>query len=551
MDMNLEGFNLENSTPAFELVDYLKNKLRTKISEYEDEIKKKDEVISALKSQIEVLNKTIENLKKSHKETEENLIKQNKELIVKIENSKEIFVQQKEKHQKEITLLKSIFERTKNDLRALSDEISEIKKERENLKKRVIELEKEKSDFEDKLKGLQLQLEDSKKAVEESFSNLLAERNKNSELNKKISSLSKENEELKKQLENTRIAWDNERTQWKEMWEREKSLWESHRMEFAVWEERLRQEREAWLKKMKEEEEKGVENAKALYKVLEDASKWSYKVSELMKLYASQNIVLPTVVTSSETIQKKISSTFKKIVGFALASVFILSTIFYLAYDYKHRLRFSKISSYTLEDINYTSFVKHGDWYVFSHFTNGLVFKDKELKTITKINNFDGTKLKIVSLSKGGYNIWALDISSLKFLEIDPDTGKILRSFKTATIAPQGIAYDGVYLWSFDAITGLLYRYDINGEVNGISTYSLDGIKSVDSIFWYSNTLFVLSSNKLYRFKYTADKFEKISSQNVKNFVYCNLYNDELYVLKDEMGVKKFEILKIKNKEML
>ena len=302
---------------------------------------------------------------------------------------------------------------------------------------------------------------------------------------------------------------------------------------------------------MKEEEEKGVENAKALYKVLEDASKWSYKVSELMKLYANKNIVLPTVVTSSETIQKKISSTFKKIVGFALASVFVLSTIFYLAYDYKHRLRFSKISSYTLEDINYTSFVKRGDWYIFSHFTDGLVFKDKELKTITKINNFNGTKLKIVSLSKGGYNIWALDISSLKFLEIDPDTGKILRSFKTATIAPQGIAYDGVYLWSFDAITGLLYRYDINGEVNGISTYGLDGIKSVDSIFWYSNTFFVLSSNKLYRFKYTADKFEKISSQNVKNFVYCSLYNDEMYVLKDEMGVKKFEILKIKNKEML
>ena len=549
--MSMDGFNIESSSPTFELIEYLKNKLKTKILEYEDEIRKKDELISDLKSQIESLNKTIENLKKMHSEMEENLINQNKELILKMEESKNIFLKQKEKHQKEISLLKSIFEKTKSDLYNLSKELESIKKEKEELRKKAVELEKEKTTLQDKLKMLENQLVESKKAVEESFSNLLQERNKTAELNKKITSLSKENEEFKKQLENTRIAWDNERAQWKEMWEREKSLWESHRMEFAVWEERLRQEREAWLKKMKEEEEKGVENAKALYKVLEDASKWSYKVSELMKLYANKNIVLPTVVTSSETIQKKISSTFKKIFGFALASFFVLSTIFYLAYDYKHRLRFSKISSYTLEDINYTSFVKRGDWYIFSHFTDGLVFKDKELKTITKINNFNGTKLKIVSLSKGGYNIWALDISSLKFLEIDPDTGKILRSFKTATIAPQGIAYDGVYLWSFDAITGLLYRYDINGEVNGISTYGLDGIKSVDNIFWYSNTLFVLSSNKLYRFKYTADKFEKISSQNVKNFVYCSLYNDEMYVLKDEMGVKKFEILKIKNKEML
>jgi len=549
--MSMDGFNIESSSPTFEVIEYLKNKLKTKILEYEDEIRKKDELISDLKSQIESLNKTIENLKKMHLEMEENLINQNKELILKMEESKNIFLKQKEKHQKEISLLKSIFEKTKSDLYNLSKELESIKKEKEELRKKVVELEKEKTTLQDKLKMLENQLAESKKAVEESFSNLLQERNKTAELNKKITSLSKENEELKKQLENTRIAWDNERAQWKEMWEREKSLWESHRMEFAVWEERLRQEREAWLKKMKEEEEKGVENAKALYKVLEDASKWSYKVSELMKLYANKNIVLPTVVTSSETIQKKISSTFKKIVGFALASVFVLSTMFYLAYDYKHRLRFSKISSYTLEDINYTSFVKRGDWYIFSHFTDGLIFKDKALKTITKINNLDGTRLKIVSLAGSGADIWALDIGSLRFLKIDPDTGKILRSFKTATIAPQGIAYDGVYLWSFDAITGLLYRYDINGEVNGISTYSLDGIKSVDSIFWYSNTLFVLSSNKLYRFKYTADKFEKISSQNVKNFVYCNLYNDEMYVLKDEMGVKKFEILKIKNKEML
>jgi len=170
---------------------------------------------------------------------------------------------------------------------------------------------------------------------------------------------------------------------------------------------------------------------------------------------------------------------------------------------------------------------------------------------MTKIYDFDGVRPKIVSLTGSGYDIWALDIGGLRFLNIDPDSGKILKSFKTATIAPQGIAYDGVYLWSFDAISGVLHRYDINGGINAVSTYILDGIKRVDCMFWSGDTLFVLSKDMLYRFKYIADRFKKVSSQKVKNFVYCNLHGDEFYVLKDELGVKKFEILNIKNKEML
>ena len=133
--MSMDGFNIESSSPTFEVIEYLKNKLKTKILEYEDEIRKKDELISDLKSQIESLNKTIENLKKMHSEMEENLINQNKELILKMEESKNIFLKQKEKHQKEISLLKSIFEKTKSDLDNLSKELESIKKEKEELRK--------------------------------------------------------------------------------------------------------------------------------------------------------------------------------------------------------------------------------------------------------------------------------------------------------------------------------------------------------------------------------------------------------------------------------
>ena len=539
------------NNPGFEIANYLKNKLKNKVAEYETILKEKDKTIEDLNKEIESLKKMIQSIQETNEGTKNELISQNKELFLKMEESKQILLKQKEKHQKEITLLKEIFDRTKVEITTLSAELDSLKKEREKLRKVELDLKAEKQNLEDKLKMIENQMTQSKKAVEETLSQLFDERKKSGELSKKINELSRENEEIKKQLENTRLSWDSERAQWKEMWERERSLWESHRMEFAVWEERLRSERESWLKAIKEEESKGVEGAKNLARVLEDASKWSYKVTELLKIYANKGIELPQVFTSAQTIKEKTGKGINKIFAFALVALMIMGGIFYFARDYSYKLRFSKVLSYTLEDINYTSFIRKGNWFVFSNFKEGLVIKDENFKTLNKVTEFDGVRPKITALSNDGYDLWALDIGSLRFLKIDLDNGKIIKSFKTVGIAPQGIFYDGFYLWSFDASTGLLYRYELNGEVKGVSSYNLEGIKNLDSLSFVKDNLYVLSNTKLYRFKYSGDKFSKISAQSTKNFVYFNLYNDELYVLKEKGGAKEFEVLKIKNKERL
>ncbi|MEW6011950.1 MAG: hypothetical protein AB1602_00975 [Elusimicrobiota bacterium] len=540
-------FLVQGETPAFEIVNFLKNKLKKKIDEYEETIKEKDKTIEALNSQIESLKQTMESLKNTYSQTESELLNQNKELFLKMEQSKQILLKQKEKHQKEINLLKDIFDRTKLELKTLSEELDSLKKEREKLRKEAFDLRTQKTLAEDKLKAVENQLSQSKKAVEQTLSELLDERKKTQELSKKIIEVQKETEDLKKQLESTKLAWDNERAEWKEMWERERSLWESHRMEFAVWEERLRAERESWLKNIKEQEEKGMEGAKSLVKVLEDASKWSYKVTELLKIYANKGIELPQVFTSAQTIEKKAKRGVNKILVFAAISLFMLSLGFYFARDYSLKLRFSKIASYTLDDPNYTGFVKKGDWFVMSHWSNGIVFKDDKMNTMSKISEFEGIKPKVSAIAQEGYDIWLLDLSGLRFLKINPDDGKIIKSFKTVGVAPQGLAFDGVYLWSFDASTGLLYRYELNAEVKGVSSYNLEGIKNVDWLGWVGDKLYVLSNSKLYRFKYSGDKFSKISAQKAKNFVYCYLYNDEFYAMKDNNGVKEIEIFKIKN----
>ncbi|MEF3280253.1 MAG: hypothetical protein K6357_04735 [Elusimicrobiota bacterium] len=540
------NFSLNADSPTAEIINYFKKKLKDKVLEYEAELKHKNETIEKLNDQIRSLEEMIEQLKSRYSQTENEILTQNKELFVKMEESKQILIKQKEKHQKEISLLKDIFERTKMEISQFSAEIDELKKERNRIKEELLLVKSQKSDIEDKMKMLENQLSSSKKAVEETLSELFEERKKVSELSKKITEGEKEKEELKKQLESTKLAWDNERAQWKEMWERERSLWESHRMEFAVWEERLRNEREAWIKKLKEEEEKGVEYAKDLSKVLEDASKWSYKVGELLKLYAKDGVRLPQVFVSQKTLEKKAKSTTKKIFAMFLIGALLLGLIAYTAIDYKSKLHLAKYTSFTLDDSNYTGFVKSGDVFFFSHWSGGVVLKDAEMKNISKISEFDGSKLKISAIAEDGEYLWLLDMSGLRFIKVDPYTGKIVKSFKTLGVAPQGVACDGFYLWSFDASAGLLYRYDINDEIKGVSSYSLEGIKNVNWLGWVDGILYVVSNDKLYRFSYNNDRFKKISVQNAKNFVYCYVYKDKMYVLKDNGNIKEFDIYKIK-----
>lgn len=551
-DNNIENIDINYlgdsySTPSIEIIDYLRKKLQLKINEYEDIIRKKNEHINELNSQIEALKKRISEIEEIHKKTEEELFSQNKELFLKLNKSREILNQQKEKHQKEIKLLKEIFDRTKLELNTLSETVKELRTEKEKLKKENLELLKEKQNFEFKLKQLENQLSESKKAVNETLTQLLDERKITQELNRKIRELENTNKDLKKQLEETKLAWDSERQQWKELWERERSVWETHRQEFAIWEERLRSEREAWLSKLKTEEEKGVDYASKLARVLEDASKWSSKINEIMKFYANKGVVLPHVVTGIETVEKKVKSGFRKVfaVGFALL-LFIISSFWFIN-DYRSKIHYTVVSSEILDDSNYTGVVKYDDYFVFSHWDKGLIFKDKNLKTVKEISTFEDRKLKISAIDKAGKHFWLLDLSNLRFVETD-DTGKVYRFYKTISVAPQGVSYDGMYIWSFDASTKLLYRYSVNGEIQGVSGHDLDGIKNVDWLDWVGGKLYVLSNGYLYRFDYRNDRFYKISKQKTKNFVYCNVDKENMYVIRNKDNFKLFEIYRTKSR---
>jgi len=530
-----------------ETVEYLSNKLNKIQSEYENEIRLKDSLINDLKNQIEALHAHIKEVKEHYDRAKEDLMQEQLLQAVRLQETEKILKDQKNSHQKEIQLLQDLLSRSRDEIKNLTDKIEKLNKERNELREKIKNIEIEKMNLKDKVSALENNLNDSKKAVEETLGQLFEERKLHNDSKKLIKELQNKLDEAKKELENAKLNWDAERKEWRELWDRERSVWETHRQEFAIWEERLRNEREAWLERLRQEEGKSVDNAKIITKILEDTSKWSEKVTQVLKLYATKGVQLPHVFVTPEVITKKTVSGFRKVFAITLLSIISLALLSWWIYDYKNKLHFSLVSQFNLDDSNYTAIASDKDNIILSHWNKGVIFKNKKFENIGIIDNFSGQKLKISAMTLSENFIWLLDISQLRILKID-FKGNIIKFFPLAGPAPQGLAYDGFNIWTFDSSTGLIYRYNINGEVKGIITYSLNGIKNIDSMQWIGNNLFVLSEGKLIKYIYENDIFKKKSSQTLKNAFAFYFDNDRFFVFENKGSLNQLVEYKVRNK---
>lgn len=532
-----------------ETVAYLKSKLEKMQMEYENALKAKDATIADLKNQIDALHAHIKEIKQHYDKAKEDLLQEQLLQAVKLQETDKILREQKANHAKEVKLLQELLERSRDEIKNLGVKLENLKKEKNELNDKLKKIEIEKMNLEDKVAALENNLSESKKAVEETLGELLNERKLHNDSKRQIKELQNKLEEIRKELENTKLNWDAERNQWRELWERERSVWETHRQEFAIWEERLRSEREAWLERLRQEEEKGVNNVQAITKILEDTSKWSEKVTQILKLYATKGIQLPQVFVTPEVIAKKTSSGFKKVFALTLSAIVFLGSLVWWIYDYKTKLHFSQIRQWVLDDSNYTGLAMEGENILLSHWSKGLILKDKEFKNIKNIDKFSGQNLKISAISYHKDFAWLLDMSQLRFVKIDLN-GNILSSISSAGPAPQGLSWDGFNLWSFDASTGLLYKYSVNGGIKGIITYKLKGIKTVDSLQWLNDVLFVLSDGKLYRYHYEQDNFTEYSSQKLKDAFNFYLSKEKLLTFERKGSVNSLNEYKIKEENL-
>ena len=261
----------------------------------------KDSQLRDLAAQLDETRLQLEDIRQRWQDARENTLSQEMGTALNLEESKKLLDAQKKNHAAEVRLLKEVLERTKAEMTALRERADALRRERDEWRRKFDALAVEKEVLADENSGLAARLADTREAMERTLAELLAERRGRRDDQQKITDLEKRGSELSGSLESAKANWDAERTQWRELWDRERSVWETHRAEFAVWEQRLRAEREAWTLKMREQEAQGVENAAGLASVLRESSQWTEKVTQVLKLYALKGVELPRSFVSAGT----------------------------------------------------------------------------------------------------------------------------------------------------------------------------------------------------------------------------------------------------------
>jgi len=501
-----------------ETMRFLRENFSKAESEWKTLLAGKEAQLRDLASQLEETRAHLGEIKQHYQEAREKSLNEELATAMNLEESRKLIDTQKKSHAREVALLKEVLERTKVELVSLQGRIEALRAERDDMRNKFTALSVEKADLDDNRAGLSAKLADSKEAVEKTLAELLNERKNRRDDQVKMKDLESKVKDLTGTLESNKANWDAERAQWREMWDRERSVWETHRQEFAVWEERLRSEREAWTMKMREQESKGVENAAGLANVLKESSQWSEKVTQVLKLYALKGVELPSVFVSAGPDQGFIRArrNVSRALALGLAGLLLMSGAAWQVYAWRAKVHYKLLATAPLDLPNPSGLAVTKDGLWLSDWNRGLTLKDtKDFSTLRVLPAPAGGLLKPGALSASDGGLWTLDMAQLRYARQSFKDGGIVESVKTPGAAPQGAAWDGYSLWAFDASSGLLYKYGLDPASGASATYPLEGIKSLVSMQWVNGQLWALDGkNVLRRYALKEGVFKKVSSQD-------------------------------------
>ncbi|MEK7721513.1 MAG: hypothetical protein AAB359_03895 [Elusimicrobiota bacterium] len=501
-----------------ETMRFLRENFSKAESEWKTLLAGKETQLRELTAQLEETKAHLGELKGHYQEAREKTLNEELSTALNLEESRKLLDAQKKNHAREVTLLKELLERTKVELVSLQGRVDALRSERDGWHNKFTGLSVEKADLDDARAGLTAKLADSREAVEKTLAELLNERKTRRDDQVKMKDLEGQIKDLTGRLDSAKANQDAERTQWRELWDRERSVWETHRQEFAVWEERLRSEREAWTMKMREQESKGVENAAGLANILKESSQWSEKVTQVLKLYALKGVELPGVFVSAGPDQGFIRArkNVSRALALGLAGLLLMSGAAWQLYAWRAKAHYKLLTGIPLDLPNPSGLAatKEGLW--LADWNKGLMLKDiKDFSTLRVLPAPAGGLLRHGALSASDNGLWTLDMAQLRYAQQNFKDGSITESVKTPGAAPQGAAWDGYSLWAFDASSGLLYKYSLDPESGVSATYPLKGVRSLVCMQWANGRLWTLDGkNVLRRYALKEGVFKKISSQD-------------------------------------
>lgn len=532
-----------------ETIKFLKDSYSKSHQEWCRIIEVKEKNIQDLGFQVEEMKAHLAEMRQHYQAIREKLIAQELDTALKLEESQNLLKEQKKQHSREIKLLGEVLERTKIEIKNLQEQLAA----KSPLEKKNSELRIEISNLKDSIQNLENSLGEAKKALQETVSELFAERKAKTSADEKIREFEKRVKDLQEQMQNMRSNWDAERKEWRELWDRERSVWETHRQEFAVWEERLRTERQAWTDKLKTEEQKELEHVSNINKVLKESSQWSEKVTHVLKLFALKGVELPSVFVSrpEPALGAKIKRAVSKITAMTLAGFVLMAGLVFWIMDYRSKPHFKLLQAFPVEFESPTSISgsEHGIW--IGDWQNGIVLKDKsDFATLMTIEANDKESFRTQAICSNPEHLWILDMAQLRYMKKSAKDGKTLETVKTPGPAPQGIAFDGYSLWSFDAATGLFYRFSIYPGSGIESSFEIPQVKNIVSMQWVGSILWVLDArNYLDRFEFRHNGFKKISSQKMQGSITSFWVNDKNFWTLEKTKQQRFEIRKYKKTE--
>jgi hypothetical protein len=535
-----------------ETMKFLKDNFSKAQTDWQTLLETKEHNITDLTNQLSEMKAHLGELRQHYKVAREKLIAEELNVAMKLDDTQKILQLQKHNHHKEISLLKEVLERTKVEIQDLQIRVDRLTGERDESQKNIGKYKEDSMNLKDSVMSLENKTQESKRAVEETLSELFAERKAKTLAEQKSGEMETKVNELQGDITSLRSNWDAERKQWRELWERERSVWETHRQEFAVWEQRLRTERQAWTDKIKKEEQKDIDYATGLSKVLKESTQWSEKVTQILKLYALKGVELPKVFVPTE--QKSIlkpEGAFKKVFAIALGGLILLSGLGYSVYDYRSKVHLKLLNQYplTLESPTAVSVSSEGIW--LSDWQNGISLRDKkDFALLRKINGSNKGPFRPSAMEVKNDYMWLLDMAQLRFVKKETKQGVVMQAVKTPGPAPQSVSFDGFNLWSFDAATGLIYRYSLDPNQGIEASFEIDGLKNVASMQWLGKDLWILGSDSyLKRYEFEHNAFKKISSQKFKNKpISFSLINGNIWLIEKNKNQNAYELKKYKVK---
>jgi hypothetical protein len=508
------------SESQLETVQFLQNNFSQAKNEWKRLLEAKEALVRDLTIQLDETRAHLGELKQHYHDAEEKLISEERAAAVNLEQAGEMLTLQKKNHAREILLLKELLERSKVELSALSGRLEALRTERDSWRERSEKSSVEQSNLKDAAAGVERKLGDAREAVEKTLAELLSERHLHEVAENKIKEAGKRISELEARLADSKANWEAERKEWRELWDRERSVWETHRQEFSVWESRLRSEREAWTAKLKEEETKGLDYAAGLANTLKESSQWSEKVTQILKLYALKGVQLPQVfVSPSGPASSAVAGrSLSRLAALTLAGLLLLAGAAWKLYDYRTKVHFSPLDRRGLDVPNAAGLAMSDEGLWLADWDKGLILKDgTDLATLRVFGGMGGEPFKPAAVSVFDGGTWVLDMAQLRFIKKDLN-GRTIESVKTPGPAPQGVSWDGYNLWSFDAATGLLYRYGLDPAGGVEASFELPGLKSLAAMQWAGAELWTLDAkNVLRRYTMKNGVFKNVSSQELKS----------------------------------